>query len=501
MDIPIIINGSSRYPSEEFPNHTLQFESGATGRIPVFRRDDLREIQKEASAIDAELAKLTTADIITFLGEVGERWDGRQLAGRRFVGTNAHIFTQFSEVMMERDYETIGHFLAQRWHAYDQIESEFGDQRIFDEWIPVQMTHRRAFPRGLVLHYLVGNLPLASLYSICRGMITKNRTLAKLPSRDPISAVGLAMALQEVDPRHPVTRALNIVYWPHNDEVGDEAMSKIDSASVWGGAAAVTSVRTKIGVNVPLAEYGPRWSATAIDLDRGDVSEAAMRVVEDASFYDQEACFNTQRVFVKGDVGALVDKIRHFQEVFAGNLPFVSINRDILANRSLALGEAEFRGFQVHASEHSAVVVLPPGELDVPHPLSRTIFVHPVSDLADVAKFLNRDTQTVSVYPWSIVEEFRDEWAQAGAERLVDSGFSRMPRAGFTHDAMLGMHSMVRLVCVERPWSDPGRYYTRRTDVSRHYLIERYERVRKTLEANAPSLVPGVTTDRAEIEP
>ncbi|WP_420877368.1 hypothetical protein [Rathayibacter toxicus] len=118
-----------------------------------------------------------------------------------------------------------------------------------------------------------------------------------------------------------------------------------------------------------------------------------------------------------------------------------------------------------------------------------------------MAKFLNRDTQTVSVYPWSIVEEFRDEWAQAGAERLVDSGFSRMPRAGFTHDAMLGMHSMVRLVCVERPWSDPGRYYTRRTDVSRHYLIERYERVRKTLEANAPSLVPGVTTDRAEIEP
>lgn len=483
IDLPIIVNGVSHHPDgDPETTITLTYESGLQARLPRFTRDHLAQITAAAPEIDAALAKLTTAEIITFLGEVGERWDARGLRGRMLVREWGHRFSQFSDVMMERDYETIGHFLLQRWHSYDQIESEFGDQRIFDEWIPVQMSYRRAFPRGLVLHYLVGNLPLASLYSLCRGMITKNRSIAKLPSRDPVSALGLALAVQEVDPDHPVTRALNLVYWPHDDVVGDEAIALSDAACVWGGRRAVESVRGKLGVNVPLAEFGPRWSASVVDLAQADADEAAMRVVDDAAFYDQEACFNTQRVFVTGgDLTAFAERLMHYLGLFGRNLPFVTTNRDILANRSALLAEAAYRGFEVRATDDAAVVVLPADVDTMPHPLGRTVFVHPVDDLADVARHLDRDTQTLSVFPWTLTTRFRDTWGAAGAERMVEAGFSRMPRAGFTHDGTLGMHAMVRLACIERSWNDPGRYYTRRTDPARHYLIDRYERVRQTM--------------------
>lgn len=486
IDLPLIVNGVARYADgpQDDDVHLLRFESGAAVRIPRFHQAHLDEIHAAAADLDAELAAVSSAEIITFLGKVGELWDARRLAARMFVRRHAHTLTQFPDVMMERDYETIGHFLAQRWHLYDQIESEFGDQRILDEWLPVQMSYRRAYPRGLVLHYLVGNLPLASMYSLCRGMVTKNRSIAKLPSRDPISPVGLALAVLEVDPQHPVSRALSLPYWPHGDAVGDAAIASVDAACVWGGEAAVRSVRSKLGVNVPLAEYGPRHSASVVDLTQTDPREAAMRVVEDAAFYDQEACFNTQRVFVKGDTAAFVAAAREAFATFTGNLPFVTENRDVLANRSALLAEASFRGFPSTVTPDWAVVELPLGTTDLPHPLGRTLFVHPVEDLGDVARHLDRHSQTLSVHPWRITTEHRDRWAAAGADRLVEAGFSRMPRAGFTHDGSLGMHTLVRLVSIERSWDDPGRYYTRRTDAAQHYLVDRYDRVRATMQAD-----------------
>jgi long-chain-fatty-acyl-CoA reductase len=486
LDLPLIVCGQSRYP-KDVPRgqvHSLRYENGLTIRVPMLLERDVDIMEGSAASIDEELARLTLPEIITFLGEVGERWNARELAGRRLVRRYAHLVTQFSDIMMERDYETIGHFLMQRWHAYDEIESQFGNQRIFDEWIPVQMAYRKAFPRGLVLHYLVGNLPLASMYSIVRGVLTKNRTLAKLPTRDPISPVGLVQAIIAVDPDHPVSRSLSLAYWPHDDVVGDRCMRSVDAACVWGGKEAVEAVKRRIPANVPLAEFGPKWSASAIDLTQCDVDQAAMRVVEDSSFYDQEACFNTQRAYVKGDIEPFVAALQRHFSTFSRNLPFVSTNRDILAHRSMTLLEARYMGFRVECGDDWAIVVLPPDQADLPHPLGRTLFVHPVDDLGSIADYLNRDSQTLGVYPWEVVDAHRDQWAAAGADRMVEMGFSRMPRAGFTHDAMLTMHAFVRLVSIERPWSDAGRYYTRRSDPAQHYLVERYAEVRKVMNAD-----------------
>lgn len=480
IDLPLIINGRTRLPADVPADEvrSFRYENGVIVRIPALRDDDVDRIAEEAATIDADLAALSLPDIITFMGEVGERWDQRQLYGRRLVRSYAHRITQFSDVMMERDYETIGHFMAQRWHSYDEIESQFGDQRIFDEWRPVQMSLRRAFPRGLVLHYLVGNLPLASMYSMVRGILTKNRTLAKLPTRDPLSPVALALAFLEVDANHPVSRSLSLAYWPHDDEVGDRCFGLADAACVWGGADAVQAVKAKLPVNVPLAEFGPKWSASVVDLTEGDAAEGAMRVVQDACFYDQEACFNSRRVYVRGNVEPFVHALVRSFEEFRSNLPFVSENRDNAAHRSMLLLEAQFLGYGVWSGADWAIVVQPADAPKLPHPLGRTIFLHPIDDPGTIGDQFDRDTQTLGVFPWSLTERYRDVWANAGVDRMVDLGFSRMPRAGFTHDAMLGMHQFVRLVSIERPWSDSGRYYTRRPDAPKYFMENVYGKIR-----------------------
>lgn len=487
VDLPLIVNGRPILPDEDLgPEaiHELRYPGDVSVRIPKFTGEHLDEVLRAGPEIDAELAAMKVSDIITFLGQVGERWDKRELKARMFVRKYAHQVTQFADIMMEGDYATFGHFLMQRFHLYDQIESEFGTDRIFDEWIPVQMGYRRAFPRGLALHYLVGNIPLASMYSMVRGMVTKNRTLAKLPSRDPVTPVGLAKAIIEVDPGHPVSRSLNLAYWPHEDEVGDRTIASVDAACVWGGEAAVKAVKEKLPAGVPLSEYGPKWSVSAIDLERCDPAQAAMRLTDDCCFYDQEACFNTQRAFVKGDVNAFVGELASALKAFSKNVPLVTSNQDILAHRSLVLREAMFRGYHVTADDDWAIVVLPEEDIDFRHPLTRTVFIHPVDDLGNIAKYLNRESQTLSVYPWDASLDHRDAWAGAGTDRIVELGWSRMPRSGFTHDGVLGMHGLTRMVSIDRPWTDAGKYYTRRPNLEQYWFVDKYPHVRRLMDSD-----------------
>ena len=475
IDIPIIINGRCKYPSASDRLHQIDYENGLRVRIPAMGESDLEALKEERTAITAALSSVSTDEITQFLNEAGDQWMARRSEGRRIADKYAHQITGFPPEMLTADYETIGHFMVNRYHAYDQIAAEFGHERIFDEWIPNQMCYVRAFPRGLLLHYLVGNLPLAGMYSILRGIMSRNCSLAKLPSRDPLTVFAFAKAMIDVDPEHPVSRSLSIAYWPHGAKIEDECLRSVDSVCIWGGAAAVETLKRKIPANVPVAEYGPKWSASVIDLTRCDPEEAAYRLVEDVSFYDQEACFSTQRAFVLGPVEEFRSHLRKYFDHFAKRFPLVSGNRDALAHRSATLLQARYSGLEVDQGEHWAVVVIKDGEAgSLPHPLTRTLFLHPVASLSAVRSYLDQHTQTISLLPWEIASEHRDEWALAGANRLVELGWSRLPRAGFTHDGTHGMHPLVRLVSQERPRNDFGKYYLRpgnRKDWQRPYFL------------------------------
>jgi long-chain-fatty-acyl-CoA reductase len=422
LDIPMIINGRRIQAAERDRLHLLDYENGMRVRMPVMLPEDLDEIVKERPKIGRALARLTTDELT----------------------------------------------------MWDTIAAELGNERIFDEWIPRQMVYVRAFARGLLVQYLVGNLPLAGMYTVLRGIISRNVNVLKLPSRDPVTVLGLVESMLEIDPEHPVSRALSVVYWPHAARIGEACLRAADAVCVWGGADAVETVKRAVRANVPVSEYGPRWSASVIDLTRCDPDEAALRLVDDVGFYDQEACFNTQRAFVRGDVAEFRIHLRKYLDHFAKRFPLTS-NRDSLAHRSSTLAEARYLELDVDEGPDWAIVTIEedkdPGLV---HPLTRTIFLHHVSNFDTVSQYLNGHSQTISVMPWKLIDELRDELAMVGANRFVELGWSRLPRQGFTHDGVYGMHSLVRLVALERSRDDFGKYYIKPLETktwSRPYIL------------------------------
>jgi long-chain-fatty-acyl-CoA reductase len=442
----------------------FEFPDGLRIEFPSFAENDLVAIIDGTPARRRELGCLTTRDVASFFRRVGLAWLDGGLEARSLADALGPRVTQYAPRVVISDYQTLGHFLASRHYTHDMVAAEFCDERVLDEWVNVQMSQVRAFPRGLALHYQVGNVPLASLFSLVRGMITRNENVAKVPARDPISALAFALALIEVDPDHPITRSTTVGYWRHDDPVGDRLLDAADTVCVWGGEEAVRSIKRRVRPNVPVAEYGPRWSASVIDLDAlcdPDKDRAAYRLAEDVCFYDQEACFNSQRAFVRGDLDGFLPRLRSAFAAFAARVPMTVEDVDAFANRSSALLDAMYLGCETSDGGDWAVVVADDPTAIISHPLLRTLYVHPIADLGDVTAHLNATVQTLGVMPWSVTATWRDKWAAAGVDRMVDLGYSRIPREGFTHDGTLGLHSFVRIACVERPMDDIGKYSDR----------------------------------------
>lgn len=483
IKLPKIVNGKIIYADDVTETIKLVYPGDIEVVMPKFTKYDIESIKKESISLSKELTNLTISNIAEFLNDVGNGWLSYNLKGRRMASRLSPYVTKFSDIIIESDFKTIGDFLVQRFHIYDQIEAELGNERILDEWIPKQMCYVKAFPRGICLHYLVGNLPIAAIYSIIRGIMTKNVTFAKLPSRDPISALGFILSIIETDPDHPISRSISAGYWKHDESLGEDAINIADVVCAWGGHNAMKEIKSKTPPNVPFIEYGPKWSCSVIDLDNCDIDAAAYRVIEDSCFYDQEACFNTQRVYVKGKIDDFLERlIVHFKE-FSRHIPYLAENIDISATRSLALKEAQYVGCHVISADDWAIIVTKDNNKNsITHPFNRTLIIHIVDDFSEVTEHLDNNNQSMSVYPWSLIEKYRDEWSSAGICRFVELGWSRMFRSGFTHDGEYKLNSMVRISCIERAWTDRGKYYGLRKNLEEHWFKELHPGMRKLID-------------------
>lgn len=461
--LPVIVNGRILSVDDLPDCHTLDYESGVSVRIPAIGKEHIEQIRQGRAKLLEELSRLTIHDVTTFLSAVGRRWLDPANTIRREAEMNAALVTGYAPRMLALDYNFLGYVMHQRPYLYDYIDSELGNERIMDEWCRVKASWVRAFPQGIVLHSMVGNMALANAFTLMWAAMTKNISLAKIAARDPVTPLAIAQAFIEADADHPMARALNVAYWRHDSELVTQACEAANVVFAWGGATAIKSLKEKVPAGIPFVEFGPKWSLAVIDLDRCDGEMAAWRMAADVTFYDQEACLSPQRLFVKGDPATFIARLAHYLDKAATHIPKQYRNRDALAHFAMNRLEASFRGWRLHTGADWTIV-----EVDDPtevkeHPLGRTLFVHRVSEIEQVRQYLNMSAQTLCCEPLELAAEHRDSWGLAGVDRIVELGMSRRPQYGYTHDGMRPLTKLVRWVSVEAGVHEFYRYndYTR----------------------------------------
>lgn len=448
VTLPVLVGGERREWADGDDGYRFEYEDGTVVRLPVPSMADAARI---ASSDKALLRETSIDDITLFFDEVRRHWTDPGNPWRQMALELGSKVTGYASSIVLSDIEYLGRTLA-RAKQYDFLATDLGDPSLLDEWQPSRAVYARCIPKGIIAHIMVGNVPLAGLFALYRSLATKNVTVAKLPRRDPISSLCFANCLHDVDPHHPVAKALSVLYWEPNSAFEDVVISAADTVSVWGRGETLEALKARLPYGVDLIEFGPKRSMALVLDGVGDLGDLARRLALDVVAYDQEACFSCQEVFCQSaaeDLGeALADALDRYEQAIPRRPLTVDQDAHVLRARM----EAVARGWIVIAPEGTEwTIVITDGPVRLnEHPLARFVYVHPVPDPALALDYLDRDVQTVTISPWSEMWSWADAIMAAGAVRITQAGQMTRFRAGLTHDGFHPMRRMVKWVAIER---------------------------------------------------
>jgi long-chain-fatty-acyl-CoA reductase len=452
--LPIIVAGKRIEASSGC--YRFEYQGGTTVVLPEPPPEAAAQI---VGTSRAALRDTSIDDLTIFFDEVRQHWtDPANRWRKAALALGPHV-TGYASSMIVSDVEYLGRTLD-RAKQYDFIATDLGDPSLLDEWRPAQAIYHRCWPKGLIAHIMVGNVPLAGLFALYRSLITKNVTVAKLPRRDVVSALCFANCIYDVDPEHPVSGALSTLYWEPESKFEDAILSAADVVSVWGRGETVEAIKRRVRHGVDVIEFGPKRSLGIVRECGGDIADMATRLASDVAIYDQEACFSCQELFCMTDTAPLAEALADALDRYEQVIPRRELGLDQDAHVQRARIEALTNGWRVLQSKNTEwTVVVTDGPMRLPeHPLARFVYIHPVAELADVLGYIDRDVQTVTIAPWTEDFGIADAITAAGADRLVPPGQMTRFRAGLSHDGFHPMSRMVRWGAMERHNSFKYRY-------------------------------------------
>ena len=320
-----------------------------------------------------------------------------------------------------------------------------GKRSYADSFVPsddngIRLLH--ATSRGLVCHWLAGNVQVLGMFVLIQSILSKNVNLIRVSARDNGAFVNLLKAFEGEVYTTPggheikgddLLKTIGVVYFNHSDIKTGKKMSQIaDVRIAWGGAesvSAVTSYPSKYDcVDIIM---GPKLSFSALGKesldDERSTKKLARKVAVDASVFDQTGCASTHNVFV--EKGGIIEPVK-FAELLAESMDKVSkqipkgqMSSEEIAAVHSARGIYDFKG-KVYGDDDSIWTVLYSDEVELNKPVySRVVFVHPVEKLDDVLQFINEDIQTIGLASkGEKAVDFALKAAEKGAIRFPDCG-------------------------------------------------------------------------------
>ena len=314
-----------------------------------------------------------------------------------------------------------------------------------------------AQPRGVVIHWIAGNVEILGIFSIVQAIITKNVSIIKAPTKFQL-LLKLIKSIEQIKTEKilgsELIKCIEIVYVDRDDFKNQKLLSKnADVRIAWGGEEAVNSITSL--PKSPFTEdiiYGPKYSYAIIDEKSliENIEKISQRVAMDVSMFDQYACSSPHTIFVESNNEKI---IKEFAENIAKNLD--NINRILLPKKETSPEKAleildvrteyGLKG-EVISSKGTEWTVITSDEKNLAKAtFSRVIHIRKL-DISELKKEnYSRKIQTIGM---SVEENNRhkiiDEITLLAGDRCPNIG--NMSLFDSPWDGMFGMDRMVRWV-------------------------------------------------------
>lgn len=374
----------------------------------------------------------------------------------KIIGQTAKIWLEDSRYDFLKDKGRL--FLAQ-WCSEKHLaqvlkEGLRGNVRYSDEFAPFADSdshYLKANPKGLVCHWMAGNVQILGVFALVQAILTKNVNLLKVAAKDGGVFSSLMKAFEEVEVfsadgtvvrGRDVAATVGVVYFPRTSiKLAEKMSAEADVRIAWGGKEAVETVAaypSKIDSQTVI--FGPKLSFAVIGREalasEHDARKLARRLTIDVSVFDQYGCASPHNVYVES--GGVVSPER-FCELLTETFPKTEIQipkgtmePEVVSAIHSIRGVYDFKG-KVFGSPTMSWTVLMDPDLKLAKPVySRVLFVHSVESIME-------SLSQIEPYIQSIGIEAPIEKAMAYAEKATSLGVARLPKIG-------------RMLNFEMPW-------------------------------------------------
>jgi hypothetical protein len=320
----------------------------------------------------------------------------------------------------------------------------------------------KANQRGLVCHWLAGNVQVLGMFALVQAILTKNVNLLKISSRDEGVFLKLLSAFKDVEFITPggyriagndLLKTISIIYFEHTNTDAGKLMSKNANVRIaWGGREAVETVASyQKNYDTEDIIFGPKISFSVIAnnvlLDERAAKKLARKVAVDSSIFDQTGCASPHNLFI--EEGGVISPLQ-FTEYLSSAMAKVALQipkgetsvEQISSIHSIR-GIYDFKG-RVWASSDSTWTILFDEENFLSPPVySRVITVHSVKHINDALSFVTDDIQTIGIAASGVKGlDFAEQAANSGVMRCPDLG--KMLNFESPWDGIILMDRLVR---------------------------------------------------------
>ncbi|MEO1036277.1 MAG: acyl-CoA reductase [Pseudomonadota bacterium] len=387
---------------------------------------NIRYAADQQPTFAATLERLQSAGARPRLG-VGERLDAMHALA-------AEILNPASELRKRVPSQGLAYLATflQRSYLEGLLKREIGDLDSLQAFADVGSRKSiRRVPRGVVCHWLAGNVPLLAMFSWAVSVLLGNKNVMRLSSRQQDVVSPFLEALQSISAiGEQIANETVVASFPSSDAESHAAMSSVADARIaWGGEEAVTAVRSLAAPwECEDIVFGPRVSLAVVDPEFID-NKGIARLATDAVIFDQLACSSPQCVFVKAPRDS--DELSTFRETFEAafekaTMTYPRHSLDFSESYIIELDRARAvleGGTVFHDSSTRWTVAVMPAPNDTIQCANHFVQLIPFDSLDTVYEFIPLNIQTAVT---QLGPDDYDEFTEEAAHR----GVCRFPRPG-----------------------------------------------------------------------
>jgi Acyl-CoA reductase (LuxC) len=437
----------------------------------------------------ADLYDLSFDDILDYLEELGRRLDSDSKSIWRRARELSYLVAPTTPSIVDASYRR-ARAMFSRDAILENVERNIG-VKYLEGWVEEKMLTGatvgiRCFG-SRCLHIVAGNHPTVSTASIIRNAVLRSDAIVKTPSNDPFTASAIAEIMCDMAPDHPLTKHLTVAYWKGGDADVEEKLyqpQNIEKIIAWGGFASMKHVTRYIQPGLELISLDPKRSASIVGKEAFGshelLREAAVRIASDVGAMNQTACSNARVVYAMSGTDA--DGLQRletlgrlvYEELLA--LPQALSTKPKAFDREL---KAQLDAIRYQDDwylvlggeddEGSVIVSRIPEAVEFATTLcDRTANLVPVDSLDEVLAVVNSYTQTVGVFPETLINELRDILPLHGAQRIVSLGYAVAGSFSTPQDGIEPLRRMGKWITCEKfppetcppPWAGLGLHGT-----------------------------------------